>query len=242
LIALLLTAGVLPAQEWSGTITVVESVVGPGASGADKAELDDYARLLKERIKKLRAEVLSVPAVVARTLREDIGFYEAELDKVLAAGGSAVDLGTTVYVIKGDRMLVQSDGARLVIDRTHNEALIRAAGKDEMIHLAPLSAGREIDLTAPETRLPGLGVSARRLAMSAEGKTCQVLVAPGLPNPYAIGLLPSPADEKDTIAQNLAILPGLPVSVEYQSGDVFHRWTVTQLQAGPIDDGVFAKP
>ena len=33
LIALLLTAGVLPAQEWSGTITVVESVVGPGASG-----------------------------------------------------------------------------------------------------------------------------------------------------------------------------------------------------------------
>jgi hypothetical protein len=242
LAALLALAGLgaLPAQDWSGTITVIESLVGPaGVGGSDRTELDEYAKLLKERLQKAQQELHTVPPVVALALREDIGAYQAELERVVLERGDAIKVGTSVFTIKGERMLISGDGPRLLIDRAANQETLYVGGKREVVPLAPLPAPAELDKSAPEATV--LGLQARRLTMRAEGKVCTVLLAPGMPNPYALSLLPAAGGEKDTIPQGLARLPGLPLLVEYKSDVITHRWAVVQLEAKPVPDAFFAE-
>ncbi len=238
-LALAACAG-LAAQEWSGVITVEESMVGPAnVGGSDRAELDDYARSIKERLQKTQQEMRTVPPVIAQVMREDIGAYQAELERVVLESGEAVKVATSVFSIRGERMLVSGDGPRLLVDRAANQEASFLGGKRETETLAPLPTLVEIDKAAPEVVVNG--VTTRRLSLRAEGRTCTVLLAPGLPNPYALGLLPAAAGEKDTIAAALAALPGLPMLVEYKSEEVTHRWAVVKLEAKPIPDAAFSE-
>ena len=227
-----------PAAEWSGTITVDESLIGPAAvGGSDRVELEDYARQLRDRLQKAQQEVLTAPLTVRRILLEDIGTFQAELERIVIASGKAVQVGTSVFTIKGGRMRVTGDGPRLIVDRPRGQERLYVGGRIEPVALAPLPPLRELDKDAPEVQL--LGLTARRLTIRAEGKTLTVVLAPGLPNPYAIGLLGGTPDEKDSVAANLATLPGLPLLVEYRSDEVTHRWQVGIIAPGPVDETIF---
>ena len=245
LVLLGVVAGVAGAAEqpWSGTMVLVESMAGPAIiGGADKVELNDYAKLLEERLQKARAELRTAPPLVARLLREDVGTFEAELERVALAGGGAggsLVLGSTLYTIRGGRMSVQGrSGVNMLIDRERGTAVVEAGGKHDDLQLSPLPETQELDKSAPE--VPWLERSARRVTVRAEGKTCQVLVIPDLPNPYALGLSAG-GDDKDTIPIALAALPGLPALVEYTTGEVTHRWAVTEITAKPVPDEAFGK-
>jgi hypothetical protein len=232
----------LASEEWVGTITVEERIVGPSdVAGNDRAELDDYLKLLESRLRQARQELPTVPPLVARILRGDVGTYEAELERVALARGGVVTIGATAFVIRGQRMVVLGNGPRLIIDREHGTAVAAGAGKRETIQLAPVSTARELDKGAQEVAVPALGLTARRVDLKAEGKKCQVLVVPGLPNPYALGLLQYHAEDKESLALALSTLPGLPVLVEYTADGVAHRWVVNQIDRRPVDESIFSE-
>ena len=226
------------AQEWSGTITQVESMVGPSdVAGSDRAELDAYAKLLDQRLQRARADLRAAPQLVARVLRGDIGTYQAELERVALARGGVVAVAQTSFAISGQKLVVIGEGPRLVVDRTLGRAIALDGQRRDDVPLAPLPVPIAIDRSAPEVAVAG--TTARRIEIKAEGRKYTVLVVPDLPNPYALGLLPINADDKDSLALALAILPGLPVVVEYAAGGVTHRWEVTSIAAGPVDQGLF---
>jgi len=230
------------AAEWSGTITVEERIVGPSdVGGNDRVELDDYLKQLESRLRKARQELPTVPPLVARILRGDVGTYEAELERVALARGGVVAIGSTAFVIRGQRMVVLGNGPRLIIDREHGTAVAAGAGKHETIQLAAAPTPHEVDKGATEVAVPALGLTAKRVDLKAEGKKCQVLVVLGLPNPYALGLLQYHAEDKESLALALSTLPGLPVLVEYTADGVAHRWVVKQIDRRPVDESVFSE-
>ena len=214
-----------PAVEWSGTITVKQSLIGTAeVVGADKSELDDYTKLLKERLARTQLDLTTASKMVARILRADIGVFTAELERVALAHGGEVVMGTTVFVIDRQRVAVFSDLPRLVVNRATNQALVMGAGKSEDVPLAPLPTPIVIEASAPE--VPVLGLPTRRIEVRAEGKKFTVLVAPSLPNPYAISLLNAALEEADSLQVKLASLPGMPMLVEHNNGEVTMRWKV----------------
>ena len=224
--------------EWSGTITVQQTMVGPtGVVGADKAELDDYAKLIEERMARAKTDLTAASTVVARTLRADIGVYQAELERIALARGGVVAIGSITFVIDQQRMAVFSDLPRLVIDRAANTALVMGADAPEPVALAPLPPPLVIEPSAPE--LPLLGLSTRRIEIKAEGKKFTVLVAPSLPNPYALCLLAATMEEPDSLLAVLATVPGMPMQVEHGAGEVTHRWIVTGIREKVVDQAAF---
>lgn len=213
------------AVDWSGTITLRRSLIGPvDVVGADKVELEEYTNLLKERLARTQLDLTTATKMVARTLRVDIGVYTAELERVALAHGGVVVIGTTMFVIDRQRVAVLSDLPRLVVDRATNQALVMGAEKPEEVLLAPLPTPIVIDPSAPE--VPVLGLPTRRIEVRAEGKKFTVLVAPSLPNPYAMCLLNAALEEADSLHVKLAALPGMPMQVENNSGEVTMRWEV----------------
>ncbi len=226
------------AADWSGTITLRQSMVGPSdAGGADKSELDDYAKLLKERLARTQADLTTASKMVARTLRADIGVYTAELERVALAHGGVVVIGTTVFVIDHQRLAVLSDLPRLVVDRATNQALVMGAEKPEEVLLAPLPAPIVIEVSAPE--VPFLGLSTRRMEVKAEDKKFTVLVATSLPNPYAMSLSVAAKEVTDSLNVILASLPGMPVKVESNTGEVILRWEVLLVEEKKVDPAAF---
>lgn len=224
--------------DWSGTITVQQSMVGPtGVVGTDKAELDDYAKLIEERMARAKADLTTASTVVARTLRADIGVYQAEMERIVLARGGVVPIGTMTFVIDRQRMAVLSDLPRLVVDRAANTALVMGADAPEPVALAPMPPSLVIEPSAPE--LPLLGLTTRRIELKAEGKKFTVLVAPSLPNPYALCLLAATTEEPDSLLAVLATVPGMPMQVEHGSGEVTHRWVVTGIREKVVDASAF---
>ena len=226
-------------SEWSGTITLQQSMVGPtGVVGPDKAELDDYAKLIEERLARAKSDLVNASTVVARGLRADIGVYQAEMERIVLARGGVVPIGTTTFVIDRQRVAVLSDLPRLVVDRAANTALVMGADAPEPVALAPQPPPLVIDASAPE--LPLLGLTTRRIELKAEGKKFTVLVAPSLPNPYALCLLAATAEEADSLLTVLATVPGMPMQIEHGSGEVTHRWVVTGIREKVVDAAAFA--
>lgn len=240
LVAAILVLALLQAaaQEWSGTITQVENVVGPAdVAGGDRAELDAYAKLLEQRLLRTRADLRAAPQTMARVLRGDIGTYQAELERVALARGGVVAVAQTTFVMSGQKLVVIGEGPRLVVDRTLGRAIALDGQRRDDVPLAPLPVPIALDRMAPEVAV--VGTTARRIEIKAEGRKYVVLLVPDLPNPYALGLLPINADDKDSLALALAVLPGLPVVVEYSAAGITHRWEVTKIVAGPVDQGLF---
>lgn len=224
--------------DWSGTITVQQSMVGPtGVVGPDKSELDDYAKLIEERMARAKTDLTAASTVVARTLRADIGVYQAELERIALARGGVVAIGTITFVIDKQRIAVLSDLPRLVVDRATNMALVMGADVPEVVVLAPMPPPLVIEPSAPE--LPLLGLTTRRIEIKAEGKKFTVLVATSLPNPYALCLLVATAEEADSLLAVLATVPGMPMQVEHGAGEVTHRWVVTGIREKVVDAAAF---
>lgn len=227
------------AGEWSGTITMQQTIVGPASIVvAEKAELDDYAKLVEERLARARADLAGASRLVARTLRADIGVYQAELERIALARGGVVVIGTTTFVIDRQRVAVLSELPRLVIDRALDQALVMGADAPEVVALAPLPTPSVIEPSAPE--VPLLGLATRRIEVKAEGKKFTVLVAPSLPNAYAMCLLAATQAEADGLLTVLASLPGMPMQVEHATGEVTHRWIVTAIREKVVDQTAFA--
>ena len=179
------------AQEWSGTITQVENVVGPAdVAGGDRAELDAYAKLLEQRLLRTRADLRAAPQTMARVLRGDIGTYQAELERVALARGGVVAVAQTTFVMSGQKLVVIGEGPRLVVDRTLGRAIALDGQRRDDVPLAPLPVPIALDRTAPEVAV--VGTTARRIEIKAEGRKYVVLLVPDLPNPYA----PRPAADQ----------------------------------------------
>lgn len=224
---------------WSGTITLQQSLIGPSSVvGPDKAELDDYAKLVEERLARARTDLSTASKTVARTLRADIGVYQAELERILLARGGVVVIGTTTFVIDRQRVAVFSELPRLVVDRAAGQALVMGADAPEPITLAPMPVPVPIDPAAPE--FPLLGLSTRRVEVKAEGKKFTVLVAPSLPNPYAMCLLMPTLEDPESLLAALATLPGMPMQVEHSTGEVTQRWVVTGIREKVVDQNAFS--
>ncbi len=224
--------------DWSGTIALQQTMVGPvNVVGTDKAELDDYAKQLEERLARARVDLTTATKVVAKTLRADIGVYLAELERVALARGGVVLIGTTVFVVDRQRVAVLSDLPRLVVDRAANQALVMGAEEPEAVPLAPIPTPITIEASAPE--VPLLGLSTRRIELKAEGKKFTVLVAPSLPNPYALCLVTSTVEDSDNLFIALAALPGMPMLVEHNTGEVTQRWVVTAIREKVVDQAAF---
>jgi hypothetical protein len=226
--------------DWSGTINMQQSIIGPSSIVvAEKAELDDYAKLVEERLARARADLSTTASrVIARTLRADIGVYRAELERIALARGGVVVIGSTTFVIDRQRVAMLSDLPRLVVDRATAQALVMGADAPEAVQLAPIPPPIAIEPSAPE--VPLLGLATRRIEVRAEGKRFTVLVAPSLPNPYALCLLAATQAEPDSLLAVLATLPGMPMQVDHATGEVTHRWVVTGIREKVVDQSAFA--
>jgi hypothetical protein len=227
------------ASEWSGTITIQQSMVGPAnIAGADQAELDDYAKQIEERLQKATAGLAGAPKLVQKTLRGDIGSYQAERERVALARGGVVVISNASFVIDRMRIAAISDNLpRMVIDRANNQAWVMGADKPEPIALAPIPTPIEIDRSAVD--VPMLGLATKRIEVKAEGRKFMVLVAPSLPNPFALSLLAEGAEESANVWVALASVPGLPMLIEYNNGEVTQRWVVTSIREKVVDQASF---
>jgi len=226
-------------SDWSGTITMQQTIVGPvSIVGPEKAELDDFAKLVEERLARARTDLVTASRLVAHTLRADIGVYQAELERIALARGGVVSIGTTTFVINRQRAAVLSELPRLVVDRAADQALVMGSDTPDPLPLAPLPVPLVIEASAPE--VPMLGLSTRRIEIKAEGKKFIVLVAPSLPNPYALCLLTATQEEPDNLLAVLATLPGMPMLVEHNTGEVTHRWIVSGIREKVVDAAAFA--
>lgn len=229
----------LPAADppaWSGVISVEESINTVTVKGGDEHELEHFAIELTERLHQARSQVLVAPPFIARVIREDMGFYEAELEKVAAERGGRMLVGRTTYFIKGPRMLILSDGARMVIDRASGTATGVVDGQ-------PVAAGLQ---HLPDLEpLPGIagdtiaGYPTRHTSLRVKDRTYLVDVAPGLPNPYRIGLMAN--DLADDLVRGLAEYDGLPMRVvENDDNAASRELTVAGVDRRDINDGIFA--
>ncbi len=220
---------------WSGVITVDETIKGPAVQGGDQHELEHLALVITDRLHQARSQVMVAPPFVARVLREDMGFYEAELERVAAEGGGAMLIGHVTYFIKGKRMLIDADGATLLIDRGSNAAIGTVDGQPVNTTLQPLTDPEPLE--GAKVGETVLGYPTKRAELHINGKSYDVDVAIGLPNPFRLGLMPS--DAGDDLVAALASYDGLPMNVS-EKGAVSRCLTVTGVERQDINDAIFS--
>ncbi|MBA2479696.1 MAG: hypothetical protein H0V44_03460 [Planctomycetes bacterium] len=223
---------------WSGLIIIEETINGPDASGGDQHELERFAHIIENRLKQARIQLLQAPPMIARVIREDIGFYEAELERVVAARGGAFRMGRTNYIVKGERMLLIADGAKLLVDRVTGEAAGQVEGHQTMRKLQPIPEPTSLDDHPPGPDM--LGYPTRHLVRRIRGKSYAIDVAVGLPNPYAIGLLEG--GHENDLVRELAEMPGLPMMVSEVGGEAVRSLCVVRVDRHEVADLVFQAP
>lgn len=227
MLLLLALSTVAVAADWTGAIEVAETLTGPTPTVHDREELDELARSTEERLRRARAEVLAVPSTVARILREDIGFLEAELQRVALARGGTLRVSRTVFFLAGSRLVAESEGFRLSVDRAAGSATVAGGGASRAAALAAPPPAPDERKAVDGPRL--LDRPTRRYQLNLAGVQHQVDIDPNLPNPWAIGLV---AGAPDDLFQHLASLPGLPMQVESRDGEVVRRLTVVAIRSG----------
>ena len=230
----------LVAGEWSGIMVIQESLIGPGTGTSETGELEAYKTQLATRLKQARDEQRTQPPMVARIQRDDVAFFRVELERVVVATGGAVKLSENKYFIKGSKVLLHSGGLQMIADRAIGQAVAIAGGRRDTVALAPMTPPRPVPEGKPETTILGYGVF--KYAVSVEGHDCQVLVAPDLPNPFSLACTATKGDDKGSLNQALIDLPGMPLSLEYASGDVRYRWEVVLVEKKLLDDKLFILP
>jgi hypothetical protein len=218
---------------WSGVISVDETIHGPPIQGGDQRELEHFAMAIQDRVHQARSELVKASPFMARLIREDIGFYQTELDRILAEKGGDLKVGHTVYFISGERMLVISDGARLLFNRGQVDGVVDG-------HLLQTRVQDPPDLDTLDDKPDGetmQGYRTKRVQRHIRDHTYDIDVAVGLPNPYRIGLLDTAQDID--LMRSLADLPGLPMAISEVSGDVQRSLHVDTVTALKVSDDIF---
>lgn len=218
-------------EAWTGTIEVVETFSGKAAAEGDRDELEALAKRLQDRLQAVREQLKQATPTIARSLRRDAAHLEAELERLAVERGGTVRLGRTVYRIAAGRVAIDGDDTSMVADRATRTAQVLADGRRQAIGLADVPTPLPIDKASAGREL--LGRATREFRFSAEGAEHVALVAPDLPNPYALTLL-STAD-RSSYATQLAKLPGMPMEIVRVRNDGTHRFAVTAVTPGPIE-------
>jgi hypothetical protein len=230
------------AEPWTGVIEVAETISGPEASGVDQRELERYAHVIEERLRQARDELPKDPPTVARVIREDIGFYEAERDRVVVAHGGELTVGRTYYQIKRERMAMIADGARLIIDRGAGTVAGTVDGQPKQANLAavPSLEATMVITPGPDYTLQDQVYHTQHVHFTVLTRSFDVDFAPGLPNPYAIGLTDS-VDSSDPSKQ-LAELPGLPILIQSKENgqDTVRSLRVVTIDKRDVSEDAFA--
>ena len=234
--ALALTSLGAGESDFAGTISVAETIAGDQSSGKDQEELSRYAALVEARLKQATDQLPSAPPVVATTLREDIGFYRAELEKIVVSRGGELILATSSYRISRGRVLLTAQGVMYRIDRNRNTAQALLPDKSvQDLELAPIPA---IDAAGGEPGPILLGLKTQRYTRVFAGKTYIICMAPGMPNVCALALIRGITDNE--LFSGVATLPGMPLLIETQDGSIVRRIVTTDLVSKELPDADFA--
>ncbi len=210
---------------WSGTITLVERIAGPGGgSAAERQELSEYHQILKERIRRAREELPTRPRVLQRLIKEDLAGFQSELERIATALGEEIPVNETRFILRGTTLVVSGDGPAIQIDRAAGTARWLGAKLDIPL-LAPMPA--KVELPAKIGPIFH-GRQTRAMTLRIDSRDFQILIVPDLPNPFALGLLVGADPEYAA----LATVPGLPARVEWQSGQATRIW-VAQIEPAP---------
>ncbi len=220
---------------WVGTFTVVQTLTGSTPASNDRKGLEDEARALEGRLAKTRDALKTATPMVARTLRQDIGHLETELERLALERGGTVTTARTRYVIDGPRILADGDDARVIADVAIGTAVVISGGQQETVSLAGLKPAPSPEGVTDAGMVSGH--AAKRCTVRAGKETLTVVFAPRLPNPYAMTRLPKHG--ADSLHTALAGVPGLPLSVEQPQRNGVQRWTLRDLAPGPVDKQAF---
>ena len=221
------------AESFSGTVTAIEVLRGPEES-SDREEFDRLASVVEGRIRQHRESLVTARPLAARILRDDLGFLQAEQERIVLRGGGDLTIGTLQFTLHQGRLLQVGDDVRLQIDRNRNLALTEIAGTIRPVTLAPLPPP-VADPGKPGPSYLGRPTVQRRLTIN--GREATVLAMAGLPNPWALGLIDGAADNDLFIA--LATIPGLPVQVTWDDSGLTRELRVTAIVPGPVDERLF---
>lgn len=226
---LALLSALLLGGEGSPTIFVFrDTIAGKPSPTTDRKLIEDIVALHRERLARARAELPGAIPAIARQIRADIGSLEAELERLAVAGGGTLTVGKRVYTVQPGRITVEEYGTRLEIDP--------ATGKGRSLSGAG-SEPQPIEMASPPTALPVergvpgppvLGRATLRFAFSVERRDYVVLVDPTLPNPLAH--LVAREGEAVPLMAELARLPGMPLDISTDSGDVVRRTTCVEMK------------
>lgn len=222
--------------DFSGTITVAETIAGDQSSSKDQEELSRYAELIEGRLKQATEQLASAPPVVATSLREDIGFYRAELEKVVVSRGGELVLGTSTYRISRGRVMLVAQGVSYRIDRNRNTA--QALLPDRTVQDLELVPLPDIDNKGAEAGPVLFGLPTQRFTRTFAGKSYTICVAPGMPNICALALIRGVTDNE--LYSGIATLPGMPLLIETQENGIVRRIVTTALVAKELPDADFA--
>jgi hypothetical protein len=236
-IALILAlAGVASAADWSGTFTVVQTLTGPTPAGADRRALEEEAKALEQRLARTREALKTATPMVARTLRQDIGHLETELERLALERGGTVTIARTRYAIAGPRIAADGDDDRVFADTAAGTAIVVRGVHRDTVALTGLQQPPPPEDASDAGTVAGQ--AAKRCTVRAGKDAYVVVFAPALPNPYAMTRLPE--HRPDALHTALAGVPGLPLTVERALRNGVQRWTVRDLVAGPVDDSALA--
>jgi len=235
LLGVMILANLLVAADadrvWQGTLVVELTFAGPGASGDREAELDRFAGALEERLATMRERLRAADGVTARVLRRDVGQLEGELEAIALDRGASVTLSRQPYVVRGNRLAVDADEGRLLVDRVANTGFLQRGSERLPVKLAPLpTAAEPADTQAGPN---AFGQATRQATIVLGGESASVTWIPGWPNIYALERLD--AQSRSPLHRAVASLPGMPVDIiaEHKGGRM--RWRVVTCIPGPVD-------
>lgn len=222
-------------SEFAGVVEMAETISGLRDERQDQEELGRYATQIEARVAQVRTDLATAPPVVAQTLKEDLAFYLAEQDRIAVVSGRELVLGTSTYKVSRGRVALTRNGIEYRIDRNRGTAQARLPDNHiEIMELAPLP---EVDASGGEPGPVLLGMPTTRYVRTIGGKRYTICLAGGLPNVCALTLIRGATD--DDLFAGIARLPGIPLLVETQDGDIVRRLQATRLTARELPDSDF---
>lgn len=220
---------------FAGVVEMADTISGLQSDGVDREEFDRYAKTVDERLQKTRGDLGSAPPVVAQTLREDIGFYQAELERIAASTGKELVLSTFTYRISRGRVALTAPPLVYRIDR--NRGIGQCLLPDNTVTDVELITMPEIDASGGSDGPVMLGLRTRRYERTIAGKQYTLIMAPDLPNVCAMGAIAGATGE---LFAGIARLPGMPLLIETRDGGLVRRLVVTRITPRELPDQEFA--
>lgn len=220
---------------FAGVVEMADTISGLQSDGVDREEFDRYAKTVDERLQRARGDLGTAPPVVAQALREDIGFYQAELERIAASTGKELVLSTFTYRISRGRVALTAPPLVYRIDR--NRGIAQCLLPDNTVTEVELVSMPEVDASGGENGPPMLGLRTKRYERTIAGKQYTLTMAPDLPNVCAMGAIAGATGE---LFAGIARLPGMPLLIETRDGGLVRRLVVTRITPRELPDQEFA--